>query len=83
MPHCQIPPPHVYQIIMPPASKEKVIEIIRQKFNCNLDPVIRYFSNFAFLFPNEPLPPALKHILFSCNRTENAPSLCPSSPHHI
>lgn len=75
MPHCQIPPPHVYQIIMPPASKEKVIEIIRQKFNCNLDPVIHYFSKFAFLFPNEPFPPALKLTLLSCNKNENGPSL--------
>lgn len=85
MPHCQTPPPHVYRIIMPPASKEKVIEIIRQKFNCNLDPVIRYFSNSAFLFPNEPFPPGLKLILLSCNKMKmlhpSAPCL-PSSSHH-
>lgn len=83
MPHCQTPPPHVYQIIMPPASKEKVIEIIRQKFNCNLDPVIRYFTNFASLFPNEPFPSRLKLILLSCNKNENATSLCPISPFPI
>lgn len=80
MPHCQTPPPHVYQIIMLPASKEKVIEIIRQKFNYNLDPVIRYFTNFASLFPNETFLPGLKLILLFCNKNENTTSLCPVSP---
>lgn len=80
MPHCQAPPPHVYQIITPPSSKEKVIEIIRQKFNCNLDLVIRCFTDFASLFPNEPFPPGLKLILLSCNENENTTSLLPIPP---
>lgn len=80
MSHCQAPPPHVYQIITPPSSKEKVIEIVRQKFNCNLDPVIRCFTDFASLFPNEPFPPGLKLILLSYNKDENTTSLLPIVP---